>query len=66
MRQGKHYKVVVAIALVLVNAGLLGFASPVEDTAVAANNQGLVYNNQEEYHKAISAFTKAIELSLRR
>ncbi|MFQ5996000.1 MAG: tetratricopeptide repeat protein [Dehalococcoidales bacterium] len=54
----------VAIALVLVMAvgALLWFALPVTDTAVAANNQGFIYNNEGEHQKAIVAFTKAIEL----
>jgi len=55
-------KVAIAIVLVLAVAASLWFASPVADTAVAANNQGIVYNNEGEYHKAIVAFTKAVEL----
>ena len=62
----KNYKslsrVAIAIVLVLAVAASLWFAVPVVDTAVAANNQGLVYNNKGEYPKAIAAYTKAIEL----
>jgi len=62
----KNYKslsrVAIAIVLVLAVAASLWFAAPVTDTAVAANNQGLVYNNKGEYPKAIAAFTRAIEL----
>ncbi len=62
----KNYKslsrVAIAIVLVLAVAASLWFAAPVTDTAVAANNQGLVYNNRGEYPKAIAAFTRAIEL----
>jgi len=61
-RERKNYRVVAAIVLVLAIGGLLPFASPVADTAAAASNQGLVYNNQGEYGKAIVAFNKAIEL----
>ena len=62
MRGRKYYKVVAAIAAVVVIAGALWFASPVADTAISANNEGLVYNNEGDYQKAIVAFTKAIEL----
>ncbi len=62
MRQKSWYKVVLALTLVLAVAASLWFAAPVMDTAVSANNQGLDYNNEGEYDKAIIAFTKAIEL----
>ena len=62
MEQKKRYKVALAFALVLAVAAALWFAVPVTDTAVAANSRGFVYNNKGEYHKAIIAFTKAIEL----
>lgn len=55
-------KIAIPIVLVLAVAVSLWFAAPVTDTAVAANNEGLVYNNNGEHHKAIVAFTKAIEL----
>jgi len=56
-------RVAAAIILVIaVGTSLWFVASPVVDTAIAANNQGLVYNNNGEYDKAMSAFTKAIEL----
>lgn len=58
----KFARVAVATILVIVISTLLWFAAPTEDTAVAANNRGLVYNNKVEYHKAIVAFTAAIEL----
>ena len=54
-------KIAIAIVLVLAVAASLWLASPVTDTAVAANNRGTVYTNEGEYHKAITAFTKAIE-----
>ncbi|MDP2731385.1 MAG: tetratricopeptide repeat protein [Dehalococcoidales bacterium] len=54
----------VAIAIVLVTAAgaLFWFASPVADTAVAANSRGISYNDGGEYEKALVAFNKAIEL----
>ena len=55
-------RLAIPIVLVLAVAASLWFAAPVTETAVAANNQGIVYNNEGEYHKAIVAFTKAIEL----
>ncbi len=55
-------RIVIPIVLVIAVAASLWLASPVTDTAVAANNQGFVYNNKGEYHKAIVAFNKAIEL----
>ena len=55
-------KVTIAIVLVLAVAASLYFAVPVTETAVTANNQGFIYNNKGEYHKAIVAFNKAIEL----
>jgi len=62
MRERKIFKVAVATVAVLAISGALWFASPTADTAVSANNDGLVFNNQGEYHEAIVAFTKAIEL----
>ena len=62
MRQRNLYEVAAAVVSVLAIAGLLWFASPVADTAVTASNEGLLYNNTGEYHKAIAAFTRAIEL----
>jgi len=56
------YKLGIAVTLVLAVAASLWFAAPVVDTADSANNQGLDYNNEGEYDKAIVAFTKAIEL----
>ncbi len=55
-------KIVVPIVLGSVVAALLWFASPVTDTAVASNSQGVFYNDKGEYQKAAVAFTKAIEL----
>ncbi len=55
-------RVVIPIVLVLAVAASLWFAAPVTGTAVAANNQGLVYNNAGDYHKAVGAFDKAIKL----
>ena len=62
MRGRRYYKVVAAIAAVVLIVGALWFASPVTDTAISANNEGLVYNNEGEYQEAIVAFNKAIEL----
>ena len=62
MKQKSFYKVGRAVVLALAVGILLWFASPVADTALAANKQGIVHNNEGEYHKAIAAFTKAIEL----
>ena len=62
MRGRKNFKVAVATVAVLAISGALWFASPTADTAVSANNDGLVLNNQGEYQEAIVAFTKAIEL----
>ena len=55
-------KVALAAILAIVIGISIWFAAPVTDTAVAANNQGLDYNYKGEYHKAIIAFDKAIEL----
>ena len=55
-------RVAIALVLVVTIGALLWFALPVADTAVSANNQGFVYNNEGEHNKAIVAFTKAIEL----
>ena len=55
-------RVIAAVILAVLVGTLLWFASPVTDTAIAANNQGLTYNNNEEYQKAIVSFDKAIEL----
>ena len=55
-------RVAAATILVVLFGTLLWFASPTTDTAVAVNNQGVVYNKEGEYHEAISAFDKAIEL----
>ena len=55
-------RVAAAIILVIAIGTAFWFVSPVVDTAIAANNQGLIYNNNGEYDKAMSAFTKAIEL----
>ncbi len=58
----KLARVAVAIVLVAAIGTSIWFASPTTDTAVAANNEGFLYNNQEEYNKAIIAFNKAIDL----
>ena len=55
-------RVAVTIILVIAIGTAFWFVSPTADTAIAANNQGLIYNNNGEYDKAMSAFTKAIEL----
>jgi len=58
----KFAKVAIATVLAVVVGISIWFAAPVTDTAVALNNQGLLYNNQGEYHKAIVTLAKAIEL----
>jgi len=58
----KFAKVAIATVLAVVVGISMWFAAPVTDTAVALNNQGLLYNNQGEYHKAIVTLAKAIEL----
>jgi len=62
MGQKSGYRVVLAFLLVLAIGVSLWFAAPLEDSAEAYNNQGLVYNNEGEYDKAVDAFTMAIEL----
>jgi len=62
MGQKSWYKVVLAFTLVLAVGASLWFAAPVVETANAYNNQGLIYNDEGEYDKAVIAFTKAIEL----
>lgn len=60
----KNYaRVIIAIVLVMAVGILLWYASPVTDTAVAANNQGLIYNTKGEYDKAIVSFNEALELN---
>ncbi len=55
-------RIAIATILVITIGAAIWFASPSIDTAVAANKQGMVYNNNGEHDKAIIAFTKAIEL----
>jgi len=55
-------RVAIATILAILVGTLLWFAAPVADTAVAANNQGVVYNNKGEYQKAVAVLDKAIEL----
>ena len=55
-------RIALATILTILVGTLLWFAVPFTDTAVAVNNQGVVYNNGAEYDKAIVAFNKAIEL----
>ena len=55
-------RVAIALVLVIAIAILLWFTAPVVETSIAASNEGLLYNNTGEYHKAIAAFTRAIEL----
>ncbi len=55
-------RIAIATVLAVVVGISIWFAAPVTDTAVAANNQGLLYNNQGEYHKTIVTLTKAIEI----
>ncbi|MFC1870224.1 tetratricopeptide repeat protein, partial [Chloroflexota bacterium] len=55
-------RIAAATVMTIVVGITLWFALPFTDTAVTANNQGLIYNNKGEYLKAIEAFTKAIDL----
>ncbi|MFC2003663.1 tetratricopeptide repeat protein [Chloroflexota bacterium] len=55
-------RAVVALVWVVANAIPLWFAAPVAETGVAASNEGFLFTNIGEYHKAIAAFTRAIEL----
>ena len=55
-------RIAIATVLVVTVAVALWSASPITDTSISANNEGILYNNEGEYHKAIAAFTKAIEL----
>jgi len=55
-------RIALATILTILVGTLLWFAVPFTETAVAVNNQGVVYNNEAEYDKAIVAFNKAIEL----
>ena len=55
-------RLAVALGLVVAIAMLLWFSAPVAETSIAASNEGLLYTNTGEYHKAIAAFTRAIEL----
>ncbi|MFC1908307.1 tetratricopeptide repeat protein [Chloroflexota bacterium] len=56
------YRLAIPTILVLAVAISLWFAAPVTDTAIAANNQGLIYNNEGDYQKALVVLNKAIEL----
>lgn len=58
----KLARVVVATMGVALVATLLWFVSPTNITAVEANNQGVTYNKNGEYLKAIDTLNKAIEL----
>lgn len=55
-------RIATGIILVMAVAILLWFSAPVTDTAAGPNNWGVIHNNEGEYHKAVAAFTKAIEL----
>jgi len=56
-------RVAIAVILVIAIGAAFWFIAPTTaDTAIAANNEGIAYNNNEEYNKAIVAFSKAIEL----
>ncbi len=55
-------RVAAAIILTLAVGISLWFAAPVADTAAANNNQGVIYNKNGEYQKAIASLNKAIEL----
>ncbi len=59
----KLARVAIAATLVVLIATLLWFVAPTKETAVDANNQGVVYNRNGEYLKAIEACNKAIEIN---
>jgi len=65
--EAQNYKgfagVAIALGLAVAIAILLWFAAPAVETSIAASNEGLLYINTAEYHKAIAAFTRAIELN---
>lgn len=61
-RARKGVRLAVAIVLAIMVGTALWFAVPTTDTAVAVNNQGVLFNKQGEYNKAIAAFNKALEL----
>ncbi len=52
----------VAVILAILVGVSLWLAVPTTDTAVSANNEGVTYNEQGQYDKAIAAFNKALEL----
>ncbi len=55
-------RVAIAVILVIAIGAAFWFIAPTTtDTAIAANNEGIAYNNKGEYNKAIVAFSKAIE-----
>ena len=56
------FRVAVAVILIILIGTLLWFAAPTTDTAVAANNQGVVFNKNGEYLKAIESFNQALAL----
>ena len=60
--RGNSARIAAAAIVAILFGVLLWFAGPVTDSADAVNNQGVVYNKNGDYHKAIVAFDKAIEL----
>ncbi|MDD4858734.1 MAG: tetratricopeptide repeat protein [Dehalococcoidales bacterium] len=55
-------RVVFSASLAVLFGVMLWFSAPTSETAIAANNQGVSFNNSEEYTKGIEAFNKAIKL----
>jgi tetratricopeptide (TPR) repeat protein len=58
----KFARTALPVILAILAGILLWFAAPTTDTAKAANNKGVAYNNSGEFDRGISAFNKAIEL----
>ena len=56
------HRLSIATVLVLAVAALLWLSSPAGETAEGYNYQGLAHIEIGEYHEAIVALTKAIEL----
>ena len=56
------FRIVTSVFLAILVGVLLWFAAPTGDTAVSANNEGVVFNNNKQYEKAVEAFDRAIEM----
>jgi transcriptional regulator with XRE-family HTH domain len=56
-------RVAIATVMVALISISLWFAAPTTPSAVSANNQGVEYNQEGEFQKAIGEFDKAIEIN---